>query len=585
MSDAKKGWLTIFTLAALAGCMFLVANRFARYEQAAYAQSHLPIPRIGAVRPGDGDATALPDVSVAADLDLPESIVEGHATGLDPHSLNDESVHLLDPVGQRVPARLNTSGAGDAIVLVPIKPLEEGRRYTFEVTPELRDLDGRAFARHLSSFVVAKDVARETIDVAFEQVPLNVDSGTAFTAITMGPDQKLYAGTFDGRIIRYTIQSDGTLTDAQTIDTIQKNNSSPRMVIGFAFDPNSKSKLWVSHGQLKAFEGGSITGADDWTGAISILQGTNLDNYHDAVIHLPRGYKDHLNFQPVFGPDGALYFNQGSHTSSGAPDSKWGMRSEHPLTAAILRLDPQRLGDRTLDGQTEGAAAYDPYAPNAPLTIYATGVRSSYDLLWHSSRKLFASVNGYAAGGNAPGRARSGRSGAIAPIERLSQTSDDVLIQVEPGGYYGHPNPTRNQFIINGGNPTALSDPYEVVEYPVGTMPESNWQMPVMSFGKNVSPNGMIEYLSDAFEGKLKHHILVTRFSSGDDIVAIEMDEHGSPRSLISGIRGFGGLTDPLDLACDANSGRIYVAEFGGQRLTLLRPIVGSSQVHRRKLR
>ena len=204
MSDVRKSWLTISTLAVLAGCMFVAADRFADREQAAYAQMHAPVPRIGAVRPANGDMTALPDVSIAADLDLPDSLDFKRATGLDPTSLNDESVRLLDELGQRVPAHLNTSGAGDIVVLVPTKPLEEGHRYTFDVTSKLRDHDGRAFVPHMSSFVVARDVARESIDVAFEQVALNVDSGTAFTAITIGPDQKLYAGTFDGRIIRYT---------------------------------------------------------------------------------------------------------------------------------------------------------------------------------------------------------------------------------------------------------------------------------------------------------------------------------------------------------------------------------------------
>ena len=44
-----------------------------------------------------------------------------------------------------------------------------------------------------------------------------------------------------------------------------------------------------------------------------------------------------------------------------------------------------------------------PFAPDAPLTIYASGVRNAFDLLFTSDGKLYAPTNGSAAGGNTPG--------------------------------------------------------------------------------------------------------------------------------------------------------------------------------------
>ena len=34
-------------------------------------------------------------------------------------------------------------------------------------------------------------------------------------------------------------------------------------------------------------------------------------------------------------------------------------------------------------------------------------------------------------------------------------TQNDYLLRVEKGGYYGHPNPARAEYVLNGGNPTA----------------------------------------------------------------------------------------------------------------------------------
>ena len=53
---------------------------------------------------------------------------------------------------------------------------------------------------------------------------------------------------------------------------------------------------------------------------------------------------DHSTEQPIFGPGpiaghNYLYFAQASSSAYGAPDSTWGNRPEHLLTAAILRLD------------------------------------------------------------------------------------------------------------------------------------------------------------------------------------------------------------------------------------------------------
>ena len=124
--------------------------------------------------------------------------------------------------------------------------------------------------------------------------------------------------------------------------------------------------------------------------------------------------------------------------------------------------------------QTDSIAnPYNPFAANAPLKIYATGVRNTFDLLWASNGHLYASVNGSAAGGNTPASPNPAFSndrideavfgdynGPVVPgITDNTQTEHDWLDDIKPGKYYGHPNPSRDEWVMNGGNPTSGDDP------------------------------------------------------------------------------------------------------------------------------
>jgi glucose/arabinose dehydrogenase len=533
-------------------------------------------PTVTATRPGSYDGSVPLDSFVAADLELPNGgrVVDGKTVSLN-------TVKLFRTADRReVAAVVNTSGGGDAIVLRPRDPLEPNTQYTFEINSGVRDTAGASFQYFASKFTTAAGATVTEMPVAFDRVPLASGDGEMYTSLAFGPDGRLYASTMDGRVVRFNVLPDGTLAAAQTIPTVAAHNGGPRLVTGICFDPSSTPQqpvLWVSHGQLVLKE------ATDWTGKISRLSGADLGEYRDYVIGLPRAVRDHLNNQPVVGPDGALYFCQASNTAMGAPDERWGMRPEHALTAALLRLDPARVSQLPLDARTGDGGAYNPSAPNAALTVFATGVRNSYDLLWHSNGHLYAPMNASAAGGNAPGSdAECERR--VPALSNVRRTLEDYLVRVDAGGYFGHPNPLRGEFVLNGGNPTAGADPAEMPDYPVGTLPERNWRPPVYTFGRNLSPTGVIEYRDGAaFGGALRGKMLVCRYSGGDDILVLSLGSAGEVTEALSGIEGLTRLMDPLDLVEDPATGNLYVAEFQPKRITLLRPKAGgvSSRVFR----
>jgi hypothetical protein len=538
-------------------------------------------PAVVSSNPATSTSNVALDAFVSVELDLPND-----GKTVDPHTLppdRPDSVRLVRAADRApVPSIVNTTGAGDAIVLKPVHPLEPSTQYTFEVTPAVADTAGAAFKWYSASFTTVPASKPVDFPSAFERVALPTAANDIYTCVAIGPDHRLYVSAFDGRILRFDIQSDGTLSQPTTFGTLLKANHGPRLVTGFCFDPASTAAapiLWVSHGQL------ALQGSDDWTGTISRLSGASFENYRDAVVHLPRGTKDHLNNQPSFGPDGALYFGHPSNTAMGAPDKVWGWRPERLLSASILRLDVKSLGDRTLDVKTEGGGVYDPFSPGAPLTIYATGIRNGYDLLFHSNGRLYSPVNGSAAGGNAPAsddpRFARGRrldtgkpyDGPKVPaVTNVQQTENDTLLMIQQHAYYGHPNPLRGEFALNGGNPTAGRDPHEVLAYPVGTKPDANFHDVAFDFGAHLSPTGVIEVKTP---GALLGRVLITRYSGGDDVIVLSASKDGAITESVTGIDGLTSFNDPLDLAEDPRNGNLYVVEFGAKRLTLARPIPG----------
>jgi glucose/arabinose dehydrogenase len=524
-------------------------------------------------------ATNVPiDAFVSCDVNLvgPGQVVDSNSV-----TKTGDVILVRISDGANIPGVANTTGGGDAIIFTPAQQLDLNTKYQFTVTAKVTDTAGHTFSPFTSTFTTSPTPPTPPPkDIRFDKVPLLTTAvGKQFTCVAVGPDHRLYAADMTGYIIRYDILDDGTLGASKTITTVRDHNGGSRLITGLLFGGNPKSPdVYVSHGFS------SVLGSPDNTGKISLLTGKNLDTYKDLVINLPRSFKDHLTDQMAWGPDSAIYWCQPSMTAMGAPDDAWGQRSEHLLSATILRLDLTKLGSGTLDARTADAGgSFDPFASNSPLTIYADGVRNAYDLIWSTDEHLFAATNGSAGGGNTPAgtapytghRLDQGTNGPYTgpdvPAEMGVVSQPDYLYDIKKGGYYGHPNPLRDEYVMNGGNPTANLDKGEVSEYPVGTQPDRNYRGFVFNFGQHESPDGGIEYLGNAFGGKLKHQLLYVQYSGGDNIVALKRSG-GTITSSVENIVGFTGFVDPLDLTQDAASGNIYVAEYGGERITLLRP-------------
>lgn len=507
------------------------------------------------------------NAAVNVDVSLPTV-----GAGVDQTTLNTNNVQLYRTQDNATVAGIvGTSGGGDAIVYQPSLPLDANTNYTFRITNGVRDESGAAFIPYSRTFNTGTSTDVSTTDVvAFTKS--TAYTGDPISSLIISPDGgSLYAASLDGKVHCWTIEAGGNLSNLQTFAPAQLAG---RAIIGIAFDPNNPSNLWISHND-PLFPMPAL----DFSGKISklTLNGTNFDaDVQDYVVGLPRSGKDHLSNSLMFGPDGYLYMTQGSNSAMGAPDATWYRRAERLLSGAVLQIDPTRTIELPFNVQTEDytnslgvttTGNYNPYATDSSVKIFATGVRNAYDLVWHSNGNLYVPTNGSAAGGNTPNNPVTTANEGLINVA----TQNDYLFKVMQGGYYGHPNPKRKEYILNGGNPTNGIDPAEVVAkngyagYRVGTQPDPDYQSFAYDFGRNRSANGVIEYKSDTFGGALKNKLLVVEYSSGDDILALALGIDGNiSRGNVTQV--ISGLTDPVDLIEDTkrNLGNLYVAELIG---------------------
>ncbi|MDB5304620.1 MAG: hypothetical protein JWM97_2169 [Phycisphaerales bacterium] len=558
------------------------AQSFAATGQALVASSQ---PSVTTVDPANGQVNVLRNASVTANLSVPNA-------PLDKTTITTANVTLTNNAdSSMVPAVVNTTGAFDAIILTPSSVLAANTSYTFTITSGVKDKTGVSMVPFSSTFTTGNQGGTPDTNLGFTQVTLPTAQGNAFTCVRIGPDGLLYASTEDGRILRWTINADGTLGASQTITSLQTANGGNRLLTGFAFDPNSTASnvvLWASN---SFFALSGATNGADLTGKITVLSGPNLATVQDAITGLPRSVADHSTEQPTFGPDGALYFCQGADNALGAPDPTWGNRADHLLSAAILRLDTTKinLNSGPLNVLTpDVGGSYNPFAANAPLTLYATGVRNTFNLLFDANGNLGAPNNGSSAGGNTPA-GTAGSAGQIngtridtghpyagpnvPALTNVQQVEEDFLYKIVKGGYYGHPDPARGEYVLDGGNPLTGGSPSEVITaYPAGTNPDPNYRGAAFVLGLHRSPNGIIQYSGNAFNGILNGKLLITEYSAGNDIAVLTLDQNGNVVAEDRNVPGFSGFNEPVNLTQDPATGNIYVSELGAQKITLLRP-------------
>jgi glucose/arabinose dehydrogenase len=226
--------------------------------------------------------------------------------------------------------------------------------------------------------------------IAFQKVSSSVPMPTS---MALGPDGRLYVSELFGTIHALTLDGGKAVIDNQVITTLGS-----RLTLGLDVDPKSTPSnviLWASHSNPSIFAG------EPNTGIVSRLSGAGFEERVDVITGLPRAIANHATNSLHFGPDEALYIAQGGNTGAGAPNtepSEFGTMSEQPLSAALLVAD---VRDPTFDGTCNNESdIFGP--PPCDVETFATGLRNTYDFVFHSNGSIYAPDNGLGVTGTFP---------------------------------------------------------------------------------------------------------------------------------------------------------------------------------------
>ncbi|MGB3295758.1 MAG: kelch repeat-containing protein [Phormidesmis sp.] len=427
------------------------------------------------------------------------------------------------------------------------------------------------------------------------------------TAMDVGPDGRLYVATLFGNIYAFDIDPQTRTFEQELITTIPDKEGGSRLTLGIAVDPDSTADnviLWVGHSN------GSVSDGEANSAKVSRLSGAGFSQKEDVVTGLPRAIANHALNNIDFAPDGNLYLWMGGNTGAGAPNdepTEFGDRAEQVFSAAVLKVDIQHYkgldpskpfpfdGDASsrlaeVDGQGTVIPGefidefYDRKQQElgrkyTEIEVFASGLRNTYDGVFHSNGQIYAPDNGLGVKGTAPPVPRLGDPSDRSITTLFGELSEDNPgVQIDPlnriveGGYYGHPNPYRDEVVFKDGSAQGFdntdADPSN--DIPAG---HPDYIPPFLNLGKNKSADGIIEYTADNLFGSLKGDLLITSFSTGDDVSRVKLSPDGlTPLNYDTDF--LEGFIDPLPIAMGPNGtdleGIFFVGEFNGGSVTVL---------------
>ncbi|MUG96098.1 hypothetical protein F7734_28655 [Scytonema sp. UIC 10036] len=380
-----------------------------------------------------------------------------------------------------------------------------------------------------------------------------------------GPDGRLYVGTYSGEIRAYTFDENYNVIGTQIITTLMNLPNSD--ILGIAFNPfDSTPKIYVSHSKLYGNGGSSFpeTEISEYSGQVSVLEGPNFSVIKPLITGLPVSNHDHGINGLTFDNQGDLYIAIGGNTNGGVPNSNIGGLPESPFTAAILKANitkanfngqieyvlppdfqpPSGLTFDAADSQVFGGVAK--VASGVDVSVYASGLRNPYDVVFTTKGMLYATDNGHNKG--------FGSLSTSATTEISASGAPDELNLVEQGSYYGHPNRNRGlednrQNIFYAPSQASIPGVYTA---PLTTM--------------SASTNGIVEYRATTFNNQLRGDLFAQQWNK--QLYNFSLSSDGRQVQKVDSLTG---VTDGLDIEVGPG-GVIFGMDFAEDAITVATP-------------
>jgi hypothetical protein len=423
------------------------------------------------------------------------------------------------------------------------------------------------------------------------------------TSLQFGPDGRLYVAQQNGLIKIYTVKRKGAnnyaVTKTKTITMIKSipnhndngtlNTSvTDRQLTGILVRGTAANP--VIYATSSDPRNGDVN-LDTNSGVLSRLtQSGSSWKKTDLVRGLPRGEVAHSTNGLQLNPStNTIYIAQGGNTNMGAPSNYFGLLPEYALSAAILKVDLDAIGNPpynlpTLNDEDRAGNpdANDPFGGNAgknqaklvpggPVQVYEPGFRNPYDLLIATSGKMYTIDNSSNYGeGDVP--VNEGPAGVCTndPNEPGMDQPESLHLVKGPSYYGGHPNPTRanmsNTFNANEQSPVTKANPIECDYQSPGA---ANLSLTTFS----ASTNGLTEYTASNFGGAMKGNLLAA--SLDNNIYLIKLNSTGdgmvSKQALFSSV-GAGTLDVTARGDTERFPGTIWVANIWDGTIKVFEP-------------
>ncbi|WP_425397970.1 malectin domain-containing carbohydrate-binding protein [Aeoliella sp.] len=432
------------------------------------------------------------------------------------------------------------------------------------------------------------------------------------TVVQFGPDGRLYVAQQFGVIRAYDVVRNGANDYATTSheqinlirDILNHNDQGDpepgvgnRLVTGMYVTGTAENPVIYVASSDPRIGGGTnheATNLDTNSGIVSRLtwNGSSWDKL-DLVRGLPRSEENHgtngLALDPV---DNTLYLAVGGNTNMGAPSANFLNLPEYALSAAVLSIDLDAIGETTYDLPTlddEDRAGVDdlndPFGgndgknqarivPGGPVQVYAPGFRNPYDVILTAGGRMYTVDNGpNAQWGDVPVNEGPGGNATNDTNEGGTTYGDGLHLITGEGYYGGHPNPTRS----NTNNTFNTTNPQSPVT--TGNPIESDYLVPVVEDGSLIaypfSTNGMTEYTANNFGGAMKGDLLMAGFENTIERVKLNAagDTVIGSETLFNNI-GF----KPLDIFAPTGEfeGTIWVVDVATNGIYVYEPADGN---------
>ena len=187
-----------------------------------------------------------------------------------------------------------------------------------------------------------------------------------------------------------------------------------------------------------------------------------------------------------------LFYAYNRNTNSGVKGALSGSQllKENVLSAAMLVAhvsDPSFDGFLTYDAEDDGNLV----GGVGSVEVFASGLRSAYDFIFHSSGRIFSTDNG-------PNLTYGDVSTSCTTSIPDVQEQDKLNLIVQ-GGFYGHANRKRGE-----------NDPRQCVWRSAHEASDADYTAPLTLLP--ASSNGIVEFQGSAFGGQLRGNLVIAKY-------------------------------------------------------------------------